>query len=184
MMDMLVRLYDLPDIEEDLRRLEREGFLIRRPGAYERHLVADWVGRNFSPKWVSEAKVAFGRQPISCYIATREKKILGFACYDVTARGFLGPMGVAEEVRRSGLGTVLLVSALKGLRELGYAYGVIGGVGPADFYARAVGAMPIGRELSRHLHGYFAGTIIPPVVEFISISDGFFSGLSGECSRK
>ena len=39
MMDMLVRLYDLPDIEEDLRRLEREGFLIRRPGAYERHLV-------------------------------------------------------------------------------------------------------------------------------------------------
>ena len=116
MMDMLVRLYDLPDIEEDLRRLEREGFLIRRPGAYERHLVADWVGRNFSPKWVSEAKVA---------------------------RGFLGPMGVAEEVRRSGLGTVLLVSALKGLRELGYAYGVIGGVGPADFYARAVGAMPI-----------------------------------------
>ena len=111
MMDMLVRLYDLPDIEEDLRRLERE--------------------------------VAFGRQPISCYIATREKKILGFACYDVTARGFLGPMGVAEEVRRSGLGTVLLVSALKGLRELGYAYGVIGGVGPADFYARAVGAMPI-----------------------------------------
>ena len=55
MMDMLVRLYDLPDIEEDLRRLEREGFLIRRPGAYERHLVADWVGRNFSLKWVSEA---------------------------------------------------------------------------------------------------------------------------------
>ena len=96
MMDMLVRLYDLPDIEEDLRKLEREGFLIRRPGAYERHLVADWVGRNFSPKWVSEAKVAFGRQPISCYIATREKKILGFACYDVTARGFLGPMGVAD----------------------------------------------------------------------------------------
>ena len=90
MMDMLVRLYDLPDIEEDLRRLEREGFLIRRPGAYERHLVADWVGRNFSPKWVSEAKVAFGRQPISCYIATREKKILGFACYDVTARGSWG----------------------------------------------------------------------------------------------
>ena len=52
-------------------------------------------------------------------------------------------MGVAEEVRRSGLGTVLLISALKGLRELGYAYGVICGVGPADFYARAVGAMPI-----------------------------------------
>ncbi len=53
-------------------------------------------------------------------------------------------MGVAEEVRRSGLGTVLLISALKGLRELGYAYGVIGGgLVRLIFYARAVGAMPI-----------------------------------------
>ncbi len=143
MMDMLVRLYDLPDIEEELRKLGGEGVLIRRPGAYERHLVVDWVGRNFSPKWVSEAKTAFSRQPISCLIATREKEILGFACYDVTARGFLGPMGVAEEARKSGLGTALLVSALRGLRELGHAYGIIGGVGPADFYARAVGAVPI-----------------------------------------
>lgn len=143
MMDMLVRLYDLPDIEGELRKLEKEGVLIRRPGAYERHLVADWVGRNFSPKWVSETKTAFSRQPVSCYIATREKKILGFACYDVTARGFLGPMGVAAEARQGGLGTVLLVSALRGLRDLGHAYGIIGGVGPADFYVRAVGAVPI-----------------------------------------
>lgn len=143
MMDMLVRLYDLPGIEEELRKLGKEGILIRRPGAYERHLVADWVGRNFSPKWVSEAKTAFSRQPVSCYIATREKKILGFACYDVTARGFLGPMGVAEESRKSGVGKVLLVSALNALREMGHAYGIIGGVGPAEFYARTVGAMPI-----------------------------------------
>lgn len=143
MMDMLVRLYDLPGIEEELRKLGKEGILIRRPGVYERHLVADWVGRNFSPKWVSEAKTAFSRQPVSCYIATREKKILGFACYDVTARGFLGPMGVAEESRKSGVGKVLLVSALNALREMGHAYGIIGGVGPAKFYARTVGAMPI-----------------------------------------
>lgn len=143
MMDMLVRLYDLPDIEEELRKFGKESILIRRPGAYERHLVADWVGRNFSPKWVSEAKTAFSRQPIACFIATQGKNILGFACYDVTARGFLGPMGVAEEARQSGLGTVLLVSALRGLRELGHAYGIIGGVGPADFYARTVGAVPI-----------------------------------------
>lgn len=143
MMDMLVRLYDLPGIEEELRKLGKEGILIRRPGAYERHLVADWVGRNFSPKWVSEAKTAFSRQPVSCYIATREKKILGFACYDVTARGFLGPMGVVGEARKSGVGKVLLVSALNALREMGHAYGIIGGVGPAEFYARTVGAMPI-----------------------------------------
>lgn len=143
MMDMLVRLYDLPDLEEEVRELNKRGILIRRPGAYERHLVADWVRRNFSPKWVSETKTAFARQPVSCLIATREKRIIGFACYDVTARGFLGPMGVGEEARKSGIGRVLLVSALRGLRELGHAYGIIGGVGPAEFYARTVGAVPI-----------------------------------------
>lgn len=143
MMDMLVRLYDLPNVEEEVRNLEKKGILIRRPGVYERHLVADWVGRNFSPKWVSETKTAFSRQPVSCVIATQERRILGFACYDVTARGFLGPMGVAEEARKSGVGKVLLVYALRGLREMGHAYGIIGGVGPAEFYARTVGAMPI-----------------------------------------
>jgi hypothetical protein len=29
------------------------------------------------------------------------------------------------------------------LRELGYAYGIIGGVGPSEFYARNVGAIVI-----------------------------------------
>ncbi len=143
MMDMLVRLYDLPDVSEELRALENQGILIRRPGAYERHLVAEWVGRHFSPKWVSEAKTAFARQPINCFIATKDKKILGFACYDVTARGFFGPTGVAEEARGQGLGRVLLVCALRALREMGHAYGIIGGVGPAEFYAKTVGAMPI-----------------------------------------
>lgn len=143
MIDMLVRLYDLPRIEEDLLGLEAGGIVIRRPGAYERHLVTEWVGRHFSPKWVSETKTAFARQPISCYIATREKTIIGFACYDVTAKGFLGPMGVSEDARQGGVGKVLLVAALRGLRDMGYAYGIIGGVGPAEFYARTVGAVPI-----------------------------------------
>jgi hypothetical protein len=29
------------------------------------------------------------------------------------------------------------------MREMGYAYAVVGGVGPADFYERAVGATVI-----------------------------------------
>lgn len=143
MKDMLVRLYDLPGVAGELEVLKGQGVLVRRPGAYERHLVADWVGRNFSPKWVSEVKTAFARQPVSCFIATRGGKVIGFACYDVTARGFLGPMGVEDEARGTGIGRVLLVTALNGLRDLGHAYGVIGGVGPEEFYARTVGAMPI-----------------------------------------
>jgi GNAT superfamily N-acetyltransferase len=143
MIDMLVRLYDLPEAGELYRRVGAEGVILRRPNAYERHLLAQWVGRNFSAKWVSEALVAFARQPVSCFIATSGKEILGFACYEVTARGFFGPTGVAEAARGKGLGKALLFKALEALRELGYAYAVIGGVGPREFYERACGAVAI-----------------------------------------
>ena len=35
------------------------------------------------------------------------------------------------------------LSAWKGLKELGYVYGVIGGVGPREFYEKAIGATEI-----------------------------------------
>jgi GNAT superfamily N-acetyltransferase len=143
MIDMLVRLYELPDSGELYRKLEGEGVTLRRPHGYERHILADWVGRQFSPKWVSETKVAFARQPVSAFIATREKEILGFACYDTTMKGYFGPTGVADSARGIGLGKALLFKALEALRDDGYAYGVIGGVGPREFYEKACGAFEI-----------------------------------------
>ena len=140
---MLVPLYSLPDISELKEQLKGQGILLRQARAYERHIVAHWVACHFSPKWVSETKIAFSRTPISCFIATKDKEILGFACVDVTAKGFLGPMGVAEKQRSAGLGKALLVEALHHLSTQGYAYGVIGGVGPSAFYEKAVGAIPI-----------------------------------------
>ena len=120
-----------------------QGVVLRRPGAYEKHLVADWAGAHFSAKWKSEVEVAFSRQPVSCFIATRERKLLGFACYDTSARGFFGPTGVAEAARGTGIGKALLLKALEALREGGHAYGFIGGVGPREFYEKTVGAVEI-----------------------------------------
>lgn len=143
MIDMLVRLYDLPDSENLYARVTEGGVLLRRPGAYEKHLVEAFVRAHFSPKWVSEVAVAFARQPVACFIATRDREILGFACYETTAKGYFGPTGVAESARGLGLGKALLMKALEAQREAGYAYAFIGGVGPREFYARAVGAVEI-----------------------------------------
>ncbi len=143
MFDMLVRLYDLPDVTEQETKLKQQGIIVRRAGTYEMHLVASWVGKVFSPKWVSEMQIAFARMPVSCMIATKDHCVVGFACYDVTFRGAFGPMGVDPSVRGCGVGKVLLVRSLKSLHELGFAYGIIGGVGPAEFYAHTVGAVPI-----------------------------------------
>ncbi len=143
MIDMLVRLYDLPESADLYAKVEEAEVILRRPGAYEKHLVANFIREHFSPKWVSEFEVACSRQPISCFIATKDKEVLGFACYETTGKGYFGPTGVSEAARGMGLGKALLFKALEAQREAGYAYAFIGGVGPKEFYAKAVGAIEI-----------------------------------------
>jgi GNAT superfamily N-acetyltransferase len=143
MIDMLVRLYDLPESAGLYAEVAGKGVTLRRARAFEKHSVAAFAKAHFSEKWVSEVEVAMTRQPITCFIATRDKKILGFACYDTTQRGFFGPTGVSEDARGLGLGKALLFKALEGLRDIGYAYAIIGGVGPKEFYAKNCGAIEI-----------------------------------------
>jgi len=140
---MLVRLYDLPDSSALYDAVAARDIHLRRARAFERHTVAAFAREHFTEKWASEIEVAMTRQPVACFVATRDKRILGFACYDTTARGFFGPTGVIEDARGLGLGKALLMKALEGLRDLGHAYGIIGGVGPKEFYEKACGAIEI-----------------------------------------
>jgi predicted N-acetyltransferase YhbS len=50
---------------------------------------------------------------------------------------------VRADLRGSGLGAALLLACLGSMREMGYAYAIIGGVGPAKFYEKTVGAFVI-----------------------------------------
>lgn len=154
MKDMLVRLMELPDASElEKRLLEKEKIVFRRAIAPEKHLVSEWVMEQFGVYWKSEVEVAFSRQPVSCWIAQRGNDILGFACYESTAHNFFGPTGTKETERGKGIGKVLLIKSLESLREMGYAYAIIGGVGPVEFYEKAVGAKLIeGSEVSIYQH--------------------------------
>jgi GNAT superfamily N-acetyltransferase len=142
-MDMLVKLYDLPDSRDLREKLAQAGVSLRRALAPEKHKVIGWIIDNFSDYWASEADVAFSREPVSCFIATRKGAILGFACHDVTCRNFFGPTGVDAKAQKGGIGTALLLACLEDMKHAGYGYAIIGGVGPAQYYAKAVGAVPI-----------------------------------------
>lgn len=139
--DILVRLYDLPAL--DLSRMQAAGIVIRRPVAPEKHVITSWVGERFGAGWVSETERAFANHPLSCFIAAQDKTLLGFACYDATALGVFGPTGVATEARGRGIGAALFMVALHAMRECGYAYAVVGGAGPIDFYQRLVDGLVI-----------------------------------------
>src|ERR1700730_12083706 len=112
-MDMLVKLYDLPPSQACFERLRREEIQIRRGHAAEKHKVAAWVRENFADGWASETEIAFCRQPISCFIAVKEGRIMGFACHDATCRNFFGPTGVDPKARKDGVGTALLFACLE-----------------------------------------------------------------------
>lgn len=138
MPDLLVNLLKLPPAEP-----ESDEFLVRRAQAFEISAVRSFVAEKFSQSWADEISVGFARQPISVFVATMERELIGFAAYECTRRGFFGPMGVVDSAHGKGAGKALLLAALWGLREMGYVYGIVGAAGPVRFYQKTVGAIVI-----------------------------------------
>jgi len=142
MTDMLVKLYNLPPLDPEIEAQRAHGITIRRPLGAEKHFVIDWIRAEFGDYWASETDVCFAHQPISCFIA-KDNAVIGFGCYDATAKGFFGPTGVGEAARGKGTGRALLIACMHALKWEGYGYAIIGGVGPKEFYAKGVGAVEI-----------------------------------------
>ena len=137
-MDMLVNLYRLPP-KKTIQQVK-----IARVLPPDLKKTQDMVLQTFGDGWASECMPALLRQPSTCYAASVDGRIIGFACYDATAPGYFGPVGLIPEMRGKGIGSALLLETLHGMKEAGYGYAVIGWCDDAmDFYAKTVGAIPI-----------------------------------------
>jgi predicted N-acetyltransferase YhbS len=143
MPDMLVQLLKLEPVDPMVQQMRDGGVIIRRAMAHEMSRVRAFVEQTFGVAWADEITVAYSNKPISLFIAIRDGEVIGFAAYETTRRGFFGPTGVAPEERGKQIGKALLLACLWGLREMGYAYAIIGGAGPVDFYAKHCGAVVI-----------------------------------------
>ncbi|MFT6898281.1 MAG: hypothetical protein ACJA13_002701 [Paraglaciecola sp.] len=143
MPDMLVKLYTLPDISQQKAQIEKSGIIFKRALAMDKGLILPFIRRSF-PKaqssWASECEVALLRQPTACYIAVAQKEIVGFACYDTSAKGFFGPLGVSDMHTKQGIGKVLLILCLQAMEMEGYGYGIIPWVSSVDYYQKVLGA--------------------------------------------
>lgn len=142
--DLLVRLYALPDPAAVYERPTHAGVTIRRLEAWDRFELQRFIAAHFGETWAAEADLAFSRgHPITGFVAIRDGVIAGFAVYECTRRGYFGPTGVREDLRGAGAGAALLLRCLEAMRDLGYAYTIIGGAGPSEFYVKTCGATPI-----------------------------------------
>lgn len=136
-MDFLIKLYAQPN------NAPASAGLVRKPLGCEHDLVVRWVRKQFSPGWSSEAAAALANRPLTLFIAQHGNDIQGFCCYDATARGFVGPIGVADSARGQGIGAALLLACLHDMRTMGYGYAVAGHVGAPEFFRRVAGAIEI-----------------------------------------
>lgn len=161
--DMLVRLYRLSEerVLEAERELRGNGILLKKAMTPDLFAVTEFVRRNFSEGWAGECTAAVLKN--CCWIAVKERRIIGFACYDTTIPDYFGPTGVLESERGQGIGKVLLLRALMSMKEMGYAYAVIGWAGPTEFYRRCVGAEPIADSIPHSYRNLVANVTDDPI---------------------
>lgn len=142
MPDMLVNLYNLPETYS-AEWLKEKGVHVARALTPDKHKIENFVREKFNESWASEAAVALSKVNPTIFVATKDNEIVGFACYDATAKGYFGPTGVDPEFRGLGIGTALLMKCLLSMRDEGYGYAIIGGAGPTEYYEKVCGAMMI-----------------------------------------
>ena len=131
--------------------------VVRKPIGPDHDLVTRWVAARFGPGWASETQVALSNRPITLWIAARHGTLLGFACFDATARGFVGPIGVDAAARCRGVGAALLRACLHDMRSFGYGYAVAGGVSAPGFFERVAGAV----EIAGSSPGLYVERLVP-----------------------
>jgi len=159
MADMLVNLLEIQDYRPIVDRLKQEGIEIFRALAPDKFRIVEWVKEHSSINAAGECDVCFSNKPISCFIAAKGSKIIGYACYNATAPDFFGPTKVLEEYQGKGIGKALLLRTLHALRDEGYQYAIIGGVGPVEFYEKCVGAVLIESSKKHNIYEHFLAAI-------------------------
>ena len=139
----LRRFYIPPRILRREGELSKEGFSFRKAIRQEKDALISWVRENFSPFWAYEVGLGFGGDETSVWLAERGGEILGFAAYSVLEPNWFGPIGVSQEVRGRGNGTILLYKAMNSLRLNGHRLVTVPWTDLLFFYSQLPGIVSI-----------------------------------------
>lgn len=133
--DMIVNLNHLT---ENHSQLLKNAF--RRAAYSDMDRLKKYIRDEFGERWLKHIDAYTGEEEeIPIFIAFNNKKIIGFACYDLVRnkKGLFGPMGTSHDMRGYSIGKTLLYICLKEMADQGYEYAVIGEAGPIEFYEKA-----------------------------------------------
>ena len=133
--DMIVGLYNLPTVKVNNK------IKLKRAFVGDKEIILKFVEEHFQKNWIYEVEHSLMQDVSKCFLATHNGKLIGFACYDASAKGFFGPIGVDPDYRMENIGKALLIRTLSAMKEYGYGYAIIGWVSEAEmFYRKTVDA--------------------------------------------
>ena len=137
--DMICNLNNLPEVSKP------SGVKLVRAFPGDKDILMNFMKEHFGINWAYEAEKAIMSSDVGkCFAAVRDGKVIGVACYDSSARGYFGPIGVLESERGTGVGKALMLRTMHAMYEYGYSWAIIGWVDSAeDFYRKAVNAQYI-----------------------------------------
>lgn len=122
--DILVKLNTFKEDYALYDRLSEQGIQFKRAMSSNLAPLQDFIRDNFGNSWANEILPAVING--SCFIAVRDKKIVGFICAEATAKGFIGPTGVSPDLRKMGICRALLQKSLRYMIEHNYKYAIAG----------------------------------------------------------
>jgi mycothiol synthase len=154
--NLLVALRGNPRLgraDELRRRVEADGYTLRRGDAGDAQTMAAAVARDFGGSWPFEIAQA-ARPPSTLYLALRGDDLAGFAVHDGNNRGlgWFGPAGTWPAHRGRGVGEALLHTCLEAVAA-DHDVCEVAWIGPRDFYERSAGVagerrfVPLSKEL-------------------------------------
>jgi len=128
-------------------RLEKmlidERIVFRKPSFAEKSKVQEWIEGRFGKFWTYEVGEAFRAPTPKVWVAEKGDEILGFSAYSALERYWFGPIGVSDQIKHKGLGTVLLFKTLDSMREEGCSTACIPWTGHLFFYTQVPGIMGV-----------------------------------------
>lgn len=122
----------------DLSRLPPDPGGARRAAGSDRSEVGDWTEQHW-PWWRAEVLRALDKDRL--LVSHDRDGLAGFCAWDVTRKGWLGPIAVRPSAIGGRIGVPLLLGALHDMRESGRSTAEIGWISPVRFYARTVAAV-------------------------------------------
>lgn len=141
--DLLIKLYEINDDPKILERIAENGVEIKRVMPMNTTKVYNFIRDNFAATWADECMPSIMNG--DCYVAVKDRELLGFFAIETPAKGFTGPVGVLPSARRMGISRALGLVGIKAMRDKGYKYAVSGRVHPwfRNVEESIVGLIPI-----------------------------------------